>query len=203
MSINRKYQFRWLIFNIIDITPVLNKLRIFWMRRLNNIYIWSLIVVIILNLFLINRQNTLHGQIRQKDNIVSNYRQNIAINIVNLGRRLDINKLNNNSVCRLLYRYTDSCCFDCVQEGLILLENTFKEKLNKELLIIGSYNFNKHLEIYSKIDWPNSFTELDKLKLPYVCFVNSDGVVLFSLLLKPENYEENKIILEACLNYFD
>lgn len=165
------------------------------MRKIDYLNLAGFLLMIFYNLFLNYKIIIIKNDSKIKKDTIYEFRQIIINNSSITGTKLDITAIQPGNEFRIIYRFTDSCCFDCVQEGLVLLENTFKDKLVENLLIVGSQNVFNHFEKYNKIIKTDELLEIDKFKDPYVCFINPEGIVLFSLLLKPKNYQINKEFL--------
>ncbi|MEG1729553.1 MAG: hypothetical protein RR280_08450 [Bacteroidaceae bacterium] len=118
------------------------------------------------------------------------------------------NSLNQNTVLRkeinaksfkMILRYNKRSCSVCIRDGLSLLENVYtKERLYNELLVVGDSALVELFQHYKKVNINSEFTPLDQYDMPYVCFLNEQNSIIFSLVLRPENYEQNRNIL---LNY--
>jgi hypothetical protein len=133
--------------------------------------------------------------------MISEQQKIIYNNILAAGKKIDnIEKLESYKY-KIIYRFNDSCCFSCIQEGLILLESTMKENLVKELLIVGSNIYNSKINKYDKIVKQDKLSKLDKQNIPYIFFIDPNNrTIIFSLLLTPENYTINRKLINICYN---
>lgn len=96
----------------------------------------------------------------------------------------------------LILRYASTACLTCIAKAEELLDDVFgKEFLTKELCCIGGYGQVKPNKDFSYIQSDARMTPADDIYTPYICVVNDDGDILFTLSLIPDMYDYNRKIL--------
>ncbi|PWK64895.1 hypothetical protein LX99_05059 [Mucilaginibacter oryzae] len=95
---------------------------------------------------------------------------------------------------RVIYRYQDGDCTDCIREGLSNLETSLSSSSLKKLLILSNSPYLPFKQYRSVIEY-NSISAIDSVKQPYVCFIDTSGRVLFYLKFPVKNIEYNRELL--------
>jgi hypothetical protein len=167
------------------------------MKLKQNYIIASAICLILLtNVVLIVNTKNREKQIRQKESDVDLYSQLINNNVNVIGNRICI--FSDDSVSlgpKVVFRFTESSCLDCVIQALDLMENVIKQKANS-VIICPSAQISLNRQFgYRIIQVRGTFCNLDTIPAPYICVIDTSGVIIFSYVLYPANLELNKDML--------
>ena len=97
----------------------------------------------------------------------------------------------------IILRYDMTSCMPCVNDAEALLEDVFgRDFLLKELILVGMEGIESQFSsVFPLVNMQDAFLPTDSIYTPYVCFINDDGWILFSLTLQPEKYDYNKQVL--------
>lgn len=96
----------------------------------------------------------------------------------------------------LILRYDRTTCLPCIAKAEELLDEVFgKEFLGKELCCIGEKGQVKPSKGISYIQCHKKITPMDDVYTPYLCVINDNGDILFTLSLVPDMYDYNREIL--------
>lgn len=95
-----------------------------------------------------------------------------------------------------LLRYDSSTCLTCITKAEELLYEVFGEEyLTKELCCIGVPGQVKPPKNIHFVQSQERITPTDDIYTPYLCIINDNGNVLFTLSLIPDMYNYNRAIL--------
>lgn len=165
------------------------------MNKIRALFIGFLLSLILLNGSLIYQCYKYKSNIIEERSLRYKLELTLSDAIQTLGSTLPLDSISRKH--HLIIRFNDTTCLSCVIDAEALLENVFgREFVLKELCIVGSEeNSSPLLEEISETNYADDLTPLDHLYTPYLCIVNDQGDVLFSIILPPDNYQYNRGLL--------
>ena len=96
----------------------------------------------------------------------------------------------------LILRYDQTTCLPCIAKAEKLLDEVFgNEYLEKELCCIGEKGQVEPSKGISYLQSNERITPMDDVYTPYLCVINDNGDILFTLSLIPDMYDYNREIL--------
>ena len=147
------------------------------------------------NACLLYKNFKLKGIVTNEVTLRQNAEWTIIFGIGNVGQSVSLDSVTMN--CHLFLRYDETTCLTCIAKAEKLLDEVFgKEYLLKELCCVGQDGQVEPTKGIRFIKYDKQFTEADNIYTPYLCIVNDNGEILYTLSLIPDMYDYNREILK-------
>jgi hypothetical protein len=163
--------------------------------------LYSLIILVsAINIFLLYKINKGNEVLEDKENYCLYRDRNLLSEIENLNYKAPLKMVSSDSDTHIVLRYNENSCSQCVFEAEALLEEIFGKK---DMCIVGPIGIPLKIPSIQVYEYDNLFSPMDSIFTPYMCVINSDARIIFTLRLHPEDLEHNKKILLSLKSSFD